>query len=210
MQKSFSVKEPKVKYFLFLLFFGILLPVSWLMISSDSIFWGLISGVFALLGVIIFTLKLLAGTSGMEFFPDHFVVSLSNKRTYSYNYSDLAYIGVQELKMPGAAQTANNVMTAATVVTAPLNVLLTPEVYQREFMALAFGFNPSVEGPRTSKLDTFIFSKDRMFAYSDENKADLYLFLYINIKMERRKELFEYLINIAHLDLKVLPALELK
>lgn len=142
------------------------------------------------IGVSAYNLFIAKGRSGLQFFTDHVRLELANGKFWDYPLASITMIGLQNLTLPGYAQ--------AIVGSSPTNN-----------MALGIKFTPGTEIPETGRADSYLFTKNKLDLWTDENKLDVYLSL-MQIDEAKLVKLKEWWLKMAGSPVQDLPPLILK
>ncbi len=173
-----------------------------LMLIFIILFFGLGSG-----GLSIYFLFFKSGKSGAVFFPDNFFIELSNGQKYNYQYSDIEYIGIQEMTMPGYVNTFTWTAQIGNALVSPISILANPELFQAGLYAYAIKFKHGINIPLTVNSDTYMYSHQRLNLWQDINKAVFYL-SNLGYSPKKAKNLYYFLTGIG-LSIILLPPLAL-
>lgn len=205
--KQFDLRESKTK-FIWIILGSAILPVMGLSIGGPV---GMIFITFGLFAIGVGIWKIMQkGRSGMLFSTTSFDVELANGQKYTYHYSDVEMIGLQEMQMPGYVNVIQDVATVGTLFMAPANLVIFSEMYAKDFTCLAIKFKPGITIPQPGRADTYLYTKDKLAKWKDEEKQDLYLAFHNNVPQKKRKKLVEFLQQEAKQEIKIGPPLAYK
>lgn len=192
-------------------FFSFLSFLIGILAFNDQNFLVSLCGIgFGMLGPVYFILQFFfnRGNSGVVFDLQGFEVHTADGKKYRYQYSDLEFIAIQEMMMPGVVNAVGTLSKIGTLVYAPANLFLLPEVYENEFLCIAFKFRPGIQIPITGSFDTYLYAREKLGYWGDDYKLDLYYALYNNVDFNKRKKLFEFLQTRVGIPIMIYPPLQ--